>query len=173
MTTVDIVRQPASSVNCIATQVLSGLAQPRWQRTNIAVTLSADMFGRVKPKAGDVAKTGDLRCSFCSKSQNDVRKLVAGPAAFICDECIAVCNDIIADDARFEAFRAGRLAPPDPEGDTIPPAETLTLTARCALCKQPLLISEALAVEARGVLCGGCVSAVQIALAVRKTDQQD
>jgi ATP-dependent Clp protease ATP-binding subunit ClpX len=39
-----------------------------------------------------------LRCSFCNKAQNDVRKLIAGPTAFICDECVDVCKDIVADD---------------------------------------------------------------------------
>ena len=43
-----------------------------------------------------------LRCSFCNKDQNDVRRLIAGPTVFICDECVEVCNDIIADDNRFE-----------------------------------------------------------------------
>src|SRR5688500_11932179 len=48
-----------------------------------------------------VKKSGEtevLRCSFCNKDQNDVRKLIAGPTVFICDECVEVCNDIIADD---------------------------------------------------------------------------
>jgi ATP-dependent Clp protease ATP-binding subunit ClpX len=52
-----------------------------------------------------VKKNGDtevLRCSFCNKDQNDVRKLIAGPTVFICDECVEVCNDIIADDNRYE-----------------------------------------------------------------------
>jgi hypothetical protein len=39
-----------------------------------------------------------LHCSFCGKSQHDVRCLVAGPAVFICDECVALCNDIIEDE---------------------------------------------------------------------------
>lgn len=39
-----------------------------------------------------------LRCSFCSKCQNDVKKLIAGPNVYICDECVDVCNEIIADD---------------------------------------------------------------------------
>jgi ATP-dependent Clp protease ATP-binding subunit ClpX len=39
-----------------------------------------------------------LRCSFCSKSQNDVKKLIAGPTVYICDECVDVCNEIISDD---------------------------------------------------------------------------
>jgi len=39
-----------------------------------------------------------LRCSFCNKDQNDVRKLIAGPTVFICDECIELCNDIIREE---------------------------------------------------------------------------
>ena len=55
-----------------------------------------------------------LRCSFCNKDQNDVRKLIAGPTVFICDECVDVCNDIIADDARFDrkgGLRSGLPVP--------------------------------------------------------------
>lgn len=44
-----------------------------------------------------------LRCSFCNKSQNDVKKLIAGPTVFICDECVDVCNEIISDDLASEA----------------------------------------------------------------------
>ena len=58
-----------------------------------------------------VKKAGDgeiLRCSFCNKDQNDVRKLIAGPTVFICDECVEVCNDIIADDNKFEARGGAR-----------------------------------------------------------------
>jgi ATP-dependent Clp protease ATP-binding subunit ClpX len=63
-------------------------------------------------------KTGEpdvLRCSFCNKDQNDVRKLIAGPTVFICDECVEVCNDIIADDNRHEpkAPRSGLPTPPE------------------------------------------------------------
>ena len=43
-----------------------------------------------------------LRCSFCNKSQNDVRKLIAGPTVFICDECVGVCQDIIDEDQNYE-----------------------------------------------------------------------
>ena len=55
-----------------------------------------------------------LRCSFCNKDQNDVRKLIAGPTVFICDECVDVCNDIIADDNRSEAKTGPRTALPVP-----------------------------------------------------------
>ena len=39
-----------------------------------------------------------LQCSFCGKSQNEVKKLIAGPTVFICDECVELCNDIIAEE---------------------------------------------------------------------------
>src|ERR671918_365501 len=63
-------------------------------------------------KAGE---TEVLRCSFCNKDQNDVRKLIAGPTVFICDECVEVCNDIIADDNRFEnrGVRSSLPSPPE------------------------------------------------------------
>ena len=40
----------------------------------------------------------NLSCSFCGKSQREVRKLIAGPTVYICDECIKLCNDIIAEE---------------------------------------------------------------------------
>src|ERR1041385_8162387 len=47
--------------------------------------------------------TGDvLRCSFCNKSQRDVKKLIAGPTVYICDECVDICLDIIAEDRKDE-----------------------------------------------------------------------
>ena len=61
------------------------------------------------------AGSGDgevLRCSFCNKDQNDVRKLIAGPTVFICDECVDVCNDIIADDRRVGGPRHPHRASP-------------------------------------------------------------
>src|SRR5579863_7969467 len=39
-----------------------------------------------------------LYCSFCGKSQHEVRKLIAGPSVFICDECVELCNDIIREE---------------------------------------------------------------------------
>jgi ATP-dependent Clp protease ATP-binding subunit ClpX len=65
-----------------------------------------------------VKKNGEnevLRCSFCNKDQNDVRKLIAGPTVFICDECVEVCNDIIADDNRFQRPDGTRSALPVPQ----------------------------------------------------------
>ena len=48
-----------------------------------------------------------LYCSFCGKSQHEVRKLIAGPSVFICDECIELCNDIIRDETQADAQQAG------------------------------------------------------------------
>ena len=41
-----------------------------------------------------------LYCSFCGKSQHEVRKLIAGPTVFICDECVELCNDIIREETK-------------------------------------------------------------------------
>ncbi|HTP50691.1 MAG TPA: ATP-dependent Clp protease ATP-binding subunit ClpX [Anaeromyxobacteraceae bacterium] len=48
---------------------------------------------------------GNLSCSFCGKGQRDVRKLIAGPTVYICDECIRLCNDIIAEEGEREDGR--------------------------------------------------------------------
>jgi len=50
---------------------------------------------------------GKLQCSFCGKSQDDVRKLIAGPTVYICDECIELCNDIIAEEWEQEKSKTG------------------------------------------------------------------
>jgi ATP-dependent Clp protease ATP-binding subunit ClpX len=55
-----------------------------------------------------------LRCSFCNKSQREVRKLIAGPNVYICDECVDICLDIIAEDRAREA-RESRRSLPKPE----------------------------------------------------------
>jgi ATP-dependent Clp protease ATP-binding subunit ClpX len=54
-----------------------------------------------------------LYCSFCGKSQHEVKKLIAGPSVFICDECIDLCNDIIRDELPATTVKAG-------EGDRLP-----------------------------------------------------
>ncbi len=47
-------------------------------------------------------QSGNLTCSFCGKSQEEVKKLIAGPTVYICDECIELCNDIIVEEARLD-----------------------------------------------------------------------
>jgi ATP-dependent Clp protease ATP-binding subunit ClpX len=53
-----------------------------------------------------------LYCSFCGKSQHEVRKLIAGPSVFICDECVDLCNDIIREEIQE--------SPSEGAGDKLP-----------------------------------------------------
>ncbi len=62
--------------------------------------MSEDRQGRT----GDSTKI--LYCSFCGKSQHEVRKLIAGPSVFICDECVELCNDIIREELEEKAQSA-------------------------------------------------------------------
>ena len=48
--------------------------------------------------AKDDMSSRKLRCSFCGKTQDQVRRIIAGPGAYICNECIALCQEIVADD---------------------------------------------------------------------------
>lgn len=57
---------------------------------------------------------GNLVCSFCGKSQREVKKLIAGPTVHICDECIDLCNDIIKEEAEKEEVRTGTTKIPKP-----------------------------------------------------------
>lgn len=59
-------------------------------------------------------KQSHLFCSFCGKSQEEVRKLVAGPSVYICDECIELCNDIIAEEQERESV-TGQTTVPKPQ----------------------------------------------------------
>lgn len=52
-----------------------------------------------------------LCCSFCGKSQNDVRKLIAGPGVYVCNECIDICNEIINDDEQTESTTSRATIP--------------------------------------------------------------
>jgi len=56
-------------------------------------------------RKGSYDHPGKLVCSFCGKSQDEVRKLIAGPTVYICDECIELCNEIIAEECEQEDHR--------------------------------------------------------------------
>lgn len=62
-----------------------------------------------KSSGGDVKNT--LYCSFCGKSQHEVRKLIAGPTVFICDECVELCTDIIREESRSALVKSGDGVP--------------------------------------------------------------
>ena len=57
---------------------------------------------------------GNLTCSFCGKSQKEVKKLIAGPTVYICDECISLCNDIIAEEQDKDGQQNGAFKVPKP-----------------------------------------------------------
>ena len=54
----------------------------------------------------------NLLCSFCGKTQDEVKKLIAGPSVYICDECIGLCNEIIVEEFPQEGEKASRLPKP-------------------------------------------------------------
>ena len=57
----------------------------------------------------------EMFCSFCSKSQKEVRKLIAGPNVYICDECVELCNDMIIEEMSREDFTSSRHQVPKPK----------------------------------------------------------
>ena len=71
-----------------------------------------------------------LTCSFCGKAQKEVKKLIAGPTVYICDECIGLCNDIIAEEIEKEDQSYGSSSIPKP-APTITAATTSPPTATC------------------------------------------
>jgi ClpX C4-type zinc finger len=134
------------------------------------------MFGVGKRSSNERQTDSDLQCSFCNKSQNDVRKLIAGPTVFICDECVAVCNDILLDDARTSdharisddtRVSGSAYSVPPRSADREGRGEQPSYPVMCAICGLPVAIDEAVGVAERGFLCAGCVAAVQAALADR------
>jgi ATP-dependent Clp protease ATP-binding subunit ClpX len=60
-----------------------------------------------------------LYCSFCGKSQHEVRKLIAGPSVFVCDECVELCNDIIREELEDKATHAREKLPKPSEIKTV------------------------------------------------------
>ena len=65
-------------------------------------------------KSGDGDNGKLLYCSFCGKSQHEVRKLIAGPSVFVCDECVELCNDIIREEIKEISPKEAKEALPSP-----------------------------------------------------------
>jgi ClpX C4-type zinc finger len=109
----------------------------------------------------------DLRCSFCNKSEHEVRKLVAGPKVFICDECVEVSMKIMEE-----------AESPSPDADGAEPAanerragDVLSgpLAIPCSLCGTITPPADLLFVRDRGAICPGCVTEIQAALGAGDT----
>jgi len=82
-----------------------------------------------------------LYCSFCGKSQHEVKKLIAGPSVFICDECIELCNDIIRDEVPAES-----AAPKASKSDLPVPSEIKTSLDQYVIGQDPAKRTLAVAV---------------------------
>jgi hypothetical protein len=132
------------------------------------------MFGLGKTRDHAEEPKELLHCSFCRKSQDDVRTLIAGPTVFICDECVQICVDIINHDAgaaagsgatpeaaedraRAAAERMNRDRGEEPRVDLEVPSWHL----RCPLCEMVVPTDDAIPIAGRGVLCRPCVLAIR------------
>ncbi len=69
----------------------------------------------MKQMDGGDKPQGTLRCSFCGRTQDEVRKLIAGPGVYICDECVALCEDILAEDEELNKKKNDNFIPLTPE----------------------------------------------------------
>jgi hypothetical protein len=69
------------------------------------------LVGLLMSKVGSGKTKKPLLCSFCGKSQHEVRKLIAGPTVFICDECIELCMDIIGEENKSSLVKLGDGTP--------------------------------------------------------------
>ena len=129
------------------------------------------MFGLGKPRARAEEPRELFQCSFCQKNQDDVRKLIAGPTVFICDECVQICVDVIANDAAGRGdtpeaaeARARDTAERMNRDHAVRPGiepELPSWHVRCPLCEMVVPTDDAIPITGRGVLCRPCVLAIR------------
>ena len=94
----------------------------------------------------------ELRCSFCGKHQREVRKLIAGPTVYICDECIKLCNQIIAEEAKREE-PPEQPAPPKAERR----AKKRNQTLCCSFCGKSQREVKKLIAGPNVYICDECI----------------
>ena len=94
-----------------------------------------------------------LACSFCGKDQNEVAKLVAGPTIYICNECVDLCNDIIAEEVEHESDAAKNSA----AGKKQTNRERL-----CGVCMEPRDTDELIFLPHAAYMCAGCLEEIQL-----------
>jgi hypothetical protein len=106
-----------------------------------------------------------LSCSFCGKSQKEVRLLIAGPRAFICNECVEHCACILTGDPLFHLSQ-------NPPTTYTSPVHTATAghVLNCRLCQLPMTAAQAVLVPDRGPLCPVCVEAIEAAIGMGRDD---
>src|SRR3954468_13037614 len=96
------VRAAERPVRWARSRTCGALGPGRHRPDRRKTTRRAPRSGQTNWKDRLVARIGDggdlLKCSFCGKSQKQVKKLIAGPGVYICDECIDLCNEIIEEE---------------------------------------------------------------------------
>jgi ClpX C4-type zinc finger protein len=122
------------------------------------------MWGR-RQRGGAAGEPDDLHCSFCRKSVKDLRKLIAGPGVWICDQCVDVCVDIIAHDrqANSDGAPPESMAPLGVWDQKWPASD-----AWCSFCRKEADLETALVIENRALLCHPCVDAIAQAAATAR-----
>ena len=99
------------------------------------------------------------RCSFCSKTEHEVRKLIAGRTVYICEECIELCNDILAEEFREEPKIETKVpAHTEPAPSVLLPSVPLQ---GCLLCRLPKEAEEMTYIPDRGAICSVCLDTIQ------------
>ena len=116
------------------------------------------MFGKRRQQPVTQVPTELLRCSFCNKSQRDVRKVIAGPNVQICDECVDICSTILNEEKKNYG--------PSPK-ESPATAWPSNSAVRCSLCAMPTPPEACLSVHQRGALCPGCIAEVQASMEAR------
>jgi hypothetical protein len=111
------------------------------------------MFFKKRPDEIPADRGEILHCSFCNKTQRQVKKLIAGPNVLICDECVDICLAILNDPGEVDESYYTR----DDDG-------AIALAVRCRMCNTDTLTSRSLLVAGRGILCAGCIDAIEAAL---------
>ena len=100
------------------------------------------------PKFDDDAKY--TACSFCGKSQNEVRKLVAGPSVHICDECIELCKNILVEELDAGGGRKSKSA-----------GSTSKENRLCGICMEERESDELIFLPHAAYMCAGCLEDIQ------------
>src|SRR6187397_3028375 len=124
------------------------------------------MFGLGKTRDHAEEPKELLHCSFCRKNQDEVRKLIAGPTVFICDDCVQICVDIIENDApaapgsgetpdaaEARARAAAERMNRDHKAQTHVEPDLPSWHVRCPLCEMVVPTDDAIPIAGRGVLC--------------------
>ena len=95
-----------------------------------------------------------VSCSFCGKNQDEVRKLIAGPDVYICDECVDLCNDIIAAECEREAQQEAGVTAASASAPLVP-------ASKCMVCGLPKEVTDLLLLPNAGFVCSSCADAIR------------